>query len=400
MRVLREALLDLRAHRVRSALAAMSLLVAILALVGVTTVGTVARDAFIARDEQLNGRMWTMAGSMDYGALTSERLAGVTESLEQRITATGGVYALHAELVGRVATVHDSGGVVMYEDARIVLSAGRLDRVRRLPVLDGSWLPPTDKLFPGGVVLNQSASVLFGGVGTMMQVSLVDSVLPHKQHVVGIVNDGRSEPRIYQSLHSALHLQPSIADMNAGLAPELLVHYAGASEADSEEKIREVAAALRVPPDSVQIRPVSGLRSFLESLRLTQLGFAAVSVVTLVVAVIGLLNIGLATLRERVRELSLRRAIGATRTRVFALVLSSTLVLSLLVAVVAIAVAYIGVQWWVPRLIDHGSALESPQFPWEAALYGGLAALAAGASGGLVPALAAARVDVIYVLRE
>ena len=200
--------------------------------------------------------------------------------------------------------------------------------------------------------------------------------------------------------HTALHYQPSIASVDGGLSPDLLVHYPGVSEAAIRGKVEDVAHSLGVPPDALQVRPASSLADYLSSLRQTQLAFTAVSAVTLVVAMIGLLNIGLATLRERVRELSLRRAVGATRSRVFALVLATTVVLSGIVAVVAIAVAYAGVQWLVPALLDPGTALQPPGFPWEAALYGGLAALLAGIAGGVVPALAAARVDVIRILRE
>lgn len=400
MRLIRDAWLDLRAHRVRSTLAALGLLVAILSLVGVTTLGTVVRDVFVSRDEQLNGRMWTMIGSVDYGVVTPQRLAGIVDELDRQVAATGGTYALEAELVGEVTPVHDGGGTGAPGVARIVLVAADLDQVRRLPVLDGGWLPPPEQVFPGGVVLNREAGAAFGGVGARVRISLASSTLPYEQHVIGVVGDGRGEPRIYQSLHTALHYQPSIASVDGGLSPDLLVHYPGVSEAAIRGKVEDVAHSLGVPPDALQVRPASSLADYLSSLRQTQLAFTAVSAVTLVVAMIGLLNIGLATLRERVRELSLRRAVGATRSRVFALVLATTVVLSGIVAVVAIAVAYAGVQWLVPALLDPGTALQPPGFPWEAALYGGLAALLAGIAGGVVPALAAARVDVIRILRE
>jgi putative ABC transport system permease protein len=394
-----DALLDLRAHRVRSALAALGLFIAILSLVAVTTIGTVVRDVFIARDEQLNGRLWTMVGTMDYGLLTAGRLDDVTEELDERVSATGGRYALQAERLGRAASIvgEDLGTA---DSVRIVLSAGELDGVRRLPVLGGTWLPGAGAVFPDGVVLNEDASALYGGVGTRLRLWLNENLLPYDRPVIGVVADGRGEPRVYQSLRSALHFYPSVASDSGGLALELLVHYPGASRTEMRGKIREVAEAVRVPADSVEAHASSGLADFLSSLEQAQRWFAVVSAVTLLVAVVGLLNIGLATLRERTRELSLRRALGATRQRVFGLVLTTTVVLSGLVAAAAIGLAYVGVVWWVPQFVSAASAIEPPGFPWQAAAYGGLAALAAGLAGGLVPALAAARVDMIQVLRE
>jgi hypothetical protein len=69
VRLIFDALTDLRAHRVRSALAAMGLFLAILSLVAVITIGTVVREIFVARDEQLNGRLWTMVATMDVQVL-------------------------------------------------------------------------------------------------------------------------------------------------------------------------------------------------------------------------------------------------------------------------------------------------------------------------------------------
>jgi ABC-type antimicrobial peptide transport system permease subunit len=397
MRLIGDALLDLRAHRVRSALAALGLFLAILSVVAVTTIGTVVRDVFVARDEQLNGRLWTMVATMDYGLLTSSRLADVIQVLDRQVTNSGGDYALRVEQPGEAAPLIGEGAGPS-ESVRIVLVAGDLTRVRRLPLLGGRWISTT-AIFPDGVVLNENASARYGGVGTWLHLRLSDHLLPYDRPVVGVVADGRDEPRVYESLRSTVYLFPSIAS-GANFAPELLVHFSGASQATERLKVHEVAELLGVPAESVEVHVSNGIADFLSSLEQQQRSFAAVSAMTLLVAVVGLLNIGLATLRERTRELSLRRALGATRGRLFALVLTTTLALSGLVAAVAIALAYVGVVWWLPHFLNPASAIEAPGFPWQAAVYGGLAALAAGLAGGLVPALAAARVDMVQVLRE
>jgi ABC-type antimicrobial peptide transport system permease subunit len=399
VRLIKDAMLDLRAHRVRSILAALGLFIAILSLVAVTTIGTVVREIFVAQDEQLNGRLWTMAATLDYGVPTEGRLAEVTKVLDHEVSATGGRYALQMERLGEAAPVLDDS-IGASQRLRIVLSTGDLNLVRRMPVLSGTWLPGADGVFPGGVVLNDVASKqLGGGIGSKVRISLSSNLLPYDRPVIGIVADGRREPRMYQSLRSVLHFYPSIAS-DPGSTLELLVHYPGASQAMIREKIRYIGDVLAVPGQSVDVHATSALADFLSSLEQTQRLFGVVAAVTLLVAVVGLLNIGLATLRERTRELSLRRALGATRTRVFGLVLTTTLVLSTLVAAVAIGLAYIGVEWYVPRILDPASAIDPPGFPWQAAVYGATAAVAAGLAGGLIPALAAARVDMIHVLRE
>ncbi|MEU6020523.1 ABC transporter permease [Micromonospora sp. NPDC047134] len=396
---MRDAALDLRAHKVRSVLAALGLFIAILSLVAVTTIGTVVREVFVAQDEQMNGRLWTMATTLDYGLITEARLTEVTKELDRQVSATGGHYALQMERPGEAAPIlGDFAGES--ESLRIVLATVDLNLVRRMPVLGGTWLPAGEAVFPDGVVLNDVASRQLGGsVGSRLRIRLSGNLLPYDRPVIGVVADGRREPRIYQSLRSALHFNPSITS-HSGQGPELLVHYPGASQAMIREKMRDIDDALAAQDQGADPQLTSSLADFLISLERTQRLISVVAAVTLFVAVVGLLNIGLATLRERTRELSLRRAIGATRKRVLGLVLTTTLTLSTLAAALAIGIAYIGVTWYVPRVLDPASAIDQPGFPWQAAVYGFIAAVAAGLSGGLVPAIAAARVDMIRVLRE
>lgn len=397
MRLILDALMDLRAHRVRSALAAMGLFLAILSLVAVTTISSAVREVFVARDEQLNGRLWTMAATMDYGLLTPSRLAEITRVLERQVTSIGGHYVLQTELLGQAAPVSVDDAEPL-SSVRLVLVAGELDRVRRLPLLVGTWLPST-AVFPDGVVLNEAASVRYGGVGTRLQLRQSEHQLPYRRPVVGVVADGREEARVYESLNSAMHFFPAMASIGT-TAPVLLVHFPGASQAQERTKVRDIAQALGVPPETLEVHASTGLADFLSGLDQSRRLLAAVSAVTLLVAVVGLLNIGLATLRERTRELSLRRALGATRRRLFGLVLATILLLSGLVAAAATVVAYAGIVWVVPRFLGPESAVQAPGFPWEAAIYAGMAALGAALAGGVAPALAAARVDMARVLRE
>jgi hypothetical protein len=407
MRLIRDALLDLRAHRVRSTIAGLALLVAVLSVVAVTTLGSVVRDTFVARDEQVNGRLWTMSGHFESLPLTSRRLAEMTAQLNRQVTATGGFYALLAELDGSARSIRPGptpDSTRKPEDGKqikLVLTHGSLGEIRRLPLLEGQWpAQRSDQVYPGALVLNQAASDLLGGPGDLISVTFGDNTPPSHHVVTGVIADGRPIPRIYQSMSSALHLRPSLPDPPDDMRPELLVHYPGATEAAIERRIRDVASNLSVPADSVQVIGISSLADFLSNLDQLRLTFGVVSAITLLVATLGLLNIGLATLRERIRELSLRRAVGATRLRIFGLVLSSTLLLSVAMAGLAIAIGYVAVAWLVPKLLDPTTAGYAPTFPWDTAGYALAAALGSGIAGGLVPAIAAARVNVITALRE
>jgi len=135
-------------------------------------------------------------------------------------------------------------------------------------------------------------------------------------------------------------------------------------------------------------------------LRGLQRGFLVSAAVSLVVALLGLLNIGLATVRERSRELVVRRAIGATRSRLFLLVLSVAVITALVACAVAIGLGIVAVYVVLPIFLAKDSAIISPGFPWIAALSGLVTALFTAAAGAAYPATVAARMDVAAALRD
>lgn len=69
-------------------------------------------------------------------------------------------------------------------------------------------------------------------------------------------------------------------------------------------------------------------------------------------------------------------------------------------AAVATGLAFAVVSLVLPHLLDPARALTSPGFPWRAAAAGFGASLIATLVGSAVPALAAARLDVAYALRD
>lgn len=402
MRLIREALRDLRANKGRSLLAAISLFISLLSLVAVATVGTVVKDLFIADYEQIYGRLSLQEATMDYGPLTHDRLAQLVSTFGAQIGGTGGIWVLSQDSAANIAGVLEDGRSGSVTEVSTTLIAGDLDGLRRVPLLDGSWIDLSGAPYPGGLMVNQAAARMFGGVGTTLSVTHTGQSdaprLPaYEQRVHGVISDGIPQPKIYQSLLAAAAYQPGVME---GITPTLSVHYPQGEVAAIQQKIHEVGDLLGTDRESRVVSSPGSIEAMMGSLQQMQLAFGAVSAIMLIVAIIGLLNIGLATLRERVRELSLRRALGSTRLRVFMLVMLSTLILSIAVAGVTIAIAWWGMSWYVPQLIDPASALEAPGFPIEAALYGAGAALLAGLVGGLIPAVAAARVDMMQVLRE
>ncbi|WP_440101957.1 ABC transporter permease [Glutamicibacter mishrai] len=137
-----------------------------------------------------------------------------------------------------------------------------------------------------------------------------------------------------------------------------------------------------------------------ESLKQLALVVSGIAVIILLLGSLSLLNVSMVTMKQRIREVGIRRSFGATTGRVFFSVMMES--------VVATAVAGgLGVLISV-ALVSNESLLnmvlateldQKPPFPLDAALLGMGVSVAVGALTGVLPALVAARVKIVDAIR-
>ena len=130
-----------------------------------------------------------------------------------------------------------------------------------------------------------------------------------------------------------------------------------------------------------------------------KLAVGGVAGLVLLLGALGLVNIALVTVRQRIREIGIRRSFGATAGRVFFAVMMESVVASVAAGVIGVAVAVLIVQSpFVQEKLATG-IIDVPPFPVEAALLGLGASAFVGTLAGLLPALVAVRVKVIDAIR-
>jgi len=116
--------------------------------------------------------------------------------------------------------------------------------------------------------------------------------------------------------------------------------------------------------------------------------------ISLLVGGIGIMNIMLASVTERTREIGIRRAIGAKRRQIIYQFLIETVVLSMIGGLIGLGIGVL-----IPFLITHFSGMATV-LTLNGILLPLFISMAIGILFGLYPAMNAARVDPIVALRH
>jgi putative ABC transport system permease protein len=392
--LLRLGVRSLLLHKLRSTLSILGVVFGVAAVVAMSSVGEGARREALAQvgamgidtitvralPAEPGGAGLRLSDARSLGAVVPG-VVGVAPVREARLAAAAG--ERRAEVVA-VGTTPDYRLA-----ARLAVARGRFladldvsDR-KRVAVLGASV---ANALFPLGDPRGER--FLLGG---------------DDYQVVGIL-EGRAAPRA-----RALVIRPR--DVNRSVFVPLPTLDRGADPRPDgvDEIVLRVADADRVGPAAqvVQslLRRTSGApaeivvpREILRQRERTQRIFnvvtGAIAAISLLVGGIGIMNIMLASVAERTREVGIRRALGATRRAIAAQFLLES---SLLTSAGGVLGALLGVAGsaLIQRLAEWPTALSPPML-----LLALLTALAVGVGFGFYPAYHAARLEPMEALRH
>ncbi|MDA1272509.1 MAG: ABC transporter permease [Verrucomicrobia bacterium] len=132
-----------------------------------------------------------------------------------------------------------------------------------------------------------------------------------------------------------------------------------------------------------------------ETIRSARLSGGLISAISLIVGGIGIMNIMLASITERVREIGIRKSVGATTVAVFIQILVESSVVAMLGGLAGLVVSY-GVVQLLMFLSPTGNL---PVITAGAMATAFLFSVLVGMLAGLVPAYKASRLDPIQALR-
>ncbi len=131
------------------------------------------------------------------------------------------------------------------------------------------------------------------------------------------------------------------------------------------------------------------------SVRAARLSGGLISAISLIVGGIGIMNIMLASISERVREIGIRMAVGARPRDIFLQIITEGMFISLIGAFLGI-----GASLGLIEILKLISPTENvPLLSWDGVLFSVVFALLAGLLSGIYPGLKAAGLDPISALR-
>jgi len=421
----------IRSRKLRTFLSMLSLFLGVLAVVTVQAGSVIAQRALLSDIELTTGKdgtlqvylptapesgsiaMDTVRGRPDAVALTSTQ-AIIGEPGVRPVNEGGGpiedgsgAYSTglsrYCDASGVCRTVEeDQDAAQLPQGNAIELNlqglSGDLRQFRPFRQQSGEWLDfgSAPSLSPR-IVLNTKAAEAFRQVQVPAEMRVNGALANPTPRIVGVVEDGGYQPTAYVRTDELLNWMPvgAIADPNFG-GVQLMMSPAAS---DLEQILRSRLDAAGANMDELTIQPIDSRERMAGQLSLMRWIFLGMAALVLLIGVAGILNVGLATVGERIEEFALRRAVGTPRLLLAAIVLAETLLTGLLTALLAIGAGIVGLKGASWLLAGEEPFLADVQFPWQAGVAGVIAGLAAGVLGGLIPAVRAARIPIATVMR-
>jgi putative ABC transport system permease protein len=394
-----EAWQELRIHKTRVMLSLIGVAVAVCAITTVVGLGAVAQQSIVEQNERNGGRSATLSLYVSSNDGTPVDADVMQELWAKEIERYGIDYA--SRVMYGTQTVQFTDGAAPVQAIGVDQPYGTMHRVK---LSDGAWFTPDDaeRLAPA-VLVNE---VFYDRIGrpdlSTHPTTTLLGAQPTTAVITGVypVSTWETEPAMYVLMDTLIALTPPDQIAQGAIMPNYELWVPPEASDDIMAAVqRDMEGALGAGTQvSVNRQDYAAYNEDpFASIKLLVGGVAAL---VLLLGALGLVNIALVTLKQRIREIGVRRSFGATAGRVFFAVMMESIVATLVAGVAGVIGAVLIVtNPAIQGFIAQGSVTDFPPFPVEAALLGLACATVVGALAGLLPALVAVRVKVIDAIR-
>ncbi len=276
--------------------------------------------------------------------------------------------------------------------------------VESLYVNDGRWLNDNDmEEYRKVVAIGRLAyEALFKGKPAVGEYIMVSGV-PFK--VVGVFDDpgtDRDLLRVYIPITTAQRVFNLGTDINN---VSLMLGDAGIAE--SEEVVAEIRATLseqmKFDPNDQRalfiFNSIENYQKFMNLFASIRLFIWVIGIGTIIAGIVGVSNIMMIVVKERTKEIGVRKALGATPGSIVALILHESILITAVAGYLGL-VAGVGLLELISKALPDVDYFANPEINIGVAIGATLILIVSGAMAGYVPARKAAAVRPVIALRD
>ncbi|MGD0730353.1 MAG: ABC transporter permease [Terracidiphilus sp.] len=395
--ILRLALDSFRASKLRFALTALGMVIGTASVILVVTIGLTGKRYILETIQKVE----TNSIELEYvggGATAAERVI-YSDSLT-----TEDEKAVREQVPGvlyssAIVTMHDrinfGGGVV--KDTLVLGVSPDYRYIRNLLVTDGRFLDNTDDAahIKCAVVTELFAKERFGSSDAAVGRDFEISGIPFT--IIGVFKQSVTDFGESELQDQTILIPFSVARYFTGSENVNQLYFSMRSMDEVPDAAKEIVRVIhaRHRPDSVyQAQTLTELLDMADKITTAlTVVLVLVATVTLAVGGVGIMNIMLANVRSRIREIGIRKALGATAREIKLQFLAEAVIISLAGGVVGTLVGLA-----VPLSIHLFTDYALPVSAWSVAI-ALAAATVVGVIFGTVPATRAAQMDPVESLK-
>ena len=396
--ILKLAADSFRANKVRFALTALGMVFGTASVILVVTISLTGRR-FIMEEIQ---KVETNSVELEYaggGSTASERTLYddyLTREDEKAVLAQVPGVQYSSPILTMHTRINLSGGV--NKDTLVLGVSPQYQQIRNLLVPVGRFMDDTDDSahLKCAVVSQIFARDRYGSADAAVGQTFEISGIPFT--IIGVFKESVEDFGVSEIQEQTILIPYSVARYFTGTENVNQIYFSMRSMDEVPDAAKEIVRIVRARhrPNSVyQVQTMKELLVMADKIMLyMMLLLVGVSAVTLAVGGVGIMNIMLATVRARTREIGIRKALGATYREIKYQFLAEAIIISLIGGIVGVLV---GLAPSLAVRVFFGYVV--PFSLWSVLIALG-AATGVGIFFGTVPATRAAQMEPVEALRD
>jgi putative ABC transport system permease protein len=384
-----------RLNQIRFALTALGMVIGTASLILVVTIGLSGRKYVLTSIQNIGTNLvWAeYAGLSDASAASVRDYLTVDDmrAVEQQVP---GIQA--ASPVLNLHQFFTSGGGKERDVLILGVDPAYAD-IRRLYLIAGRFFDEQDSLTHShaALVTQKFAAIQFGNPGEAIGKTLAISGVPFT--IIGVFRERVETFGQSEIVDETVLIPYTVGRYFTGTDAVNQIYFSMTDSNNVPAASQTILKVIKSRHRAESVYDVGNLAEVLSMAAKTATAFSIVllmfSMVTLMVSGVGIMNIMLATVRSRIREIGIRKALGATFREIQMQFLAEAVLISLSGGVVGTVLAML-----LPLVITFFTDYRL-QVSWQSAVIAILVSCAVGVAFGTVPAVRAARMNPVESLK-